>query len=685
MACPSDETFTRLVEGLLPEDETRALEAHADGCLTCAQTLAELARAIAPSGGAASGLLGDRYRLLEPLGAGGMGVVYAAFDTKLSRKVAIKRLRETGAGTPAEKRRGRFLREAQLLASLSHPNVLTVHDVGGADRELYVVMELVDGAAVSRWLAEARPGWRAIVDVFLQAGRGLVAAHQLGIVHRDIKPDNILVAKNGRVLVGDFGLAGLAGNLTPETGETSPDAPSPPTSLTQTGTVLGTPAYMSPEQHDGKTGDALSDQFSFAVSLYESLHGRRPFAGRTASEIAAATRSGALAPGGDGVPRAIDRVLATALQVEPGRRYASMEDLLAGLERARARRPVVALVAGLALVVAASGAGVRIWSSHGTPTLARTAPPSAAVQANVTQRPTVATPPAAAPDGGHTAAPATGGTPPAPRSRRRLAQSDATPPAPGPAPSLYDAAALLSRASNAVSRRDGAGCLALLREVRSFPPEVAARALETRADCELLAGHCDAGRRLLEQAYADDRRYAGVTGQGLLGAHVSRMCPAASFPTVEQRILAVSLQASSASSASGHQAQWCGALKKVLLAETRSKEVAACLADVAANKAASPCHILLHNLEEGYRYLTDCFLRDNNCREGARLDVMHSQVEWRVVATDNPRAETWCRPTRVIEVYPSCSAAGKDAERTCKERLEAARQAGLTKITPEMP
>src|SRR6185436_16415008 len=295
--CPSDEIFTRLVEGLLPEDETRALEAHCDGCLTCARLLAELARAISPSGGAGGGgLLGDRYRLLEPLGAGGMGVVYAAFDTKLSRKVAVKRLRETGLGTPAEKRRGRFMREAQLLASLSHPNVLTVHDVGGADRELYVVMELVDGAPVSRWLSEARPDWRKIIDVFLQAGRGLVAAHQLGIVHRDIKPDNILVANNGRVLVGDFGLAGLAGNLTP-VADPSPSPPSPG-SLTQTGTVLGTPAYMSPEQHDGKPGDALSDQFSFAVSLYESLHGRRPFAGRSASEIAAATRSGQLAPGG---------------------------------------------------------------------------------------------------------------------------------------------------------------------------------------------------------------------------------------------------------------------------------------------------------------------------------------------------------------------------------------------------
>src|SRR5262245_55580567 len=363
--CPSDETFTRLVEGLLSETELRDLEAHADGCITCARLMAELARSVSPSGG---GLLDERYRLLEPLGAGGMGVVYAALDTKLGRKVAIKRLRETGTGTPAEKRRGRFMREAQLLASLSHPNVLTIHDVGGADRELYVVMELIDGAPVSRWRIEKRPGWRRIVDVYMQAGRGLVAAHQLGIVHRDIKPDNILVANNGRVLVGDFGLAGLAGSLTP-TAEPSASPP-PPGVLTQTGAVLGTPAYMSPEQHDGKQGDALSDQFSFAVSLYESLHGRRPFAGRSASEIAAATRAGQLAPPGDGVPRGVDRVLSIALSPEPSRRYASMEDLLDALERALTRRPVAAVLAAAVVLLGAGAVGARVWSHHPAPPVA---------------------------------------------------------------------------------------------------------------------------------------------------------------------------------------------------------------------------------------------------------------------------------------------------------------------------
>ena len=156
--------------------------------------------------------LGERYQLLEPLGIGGMGVVYTAFDTKLQRKVAVKRLRELAAAASAERRRARFLREAQLLASLSHPNVLTVHDVGGVDPELYVVMELVDGWPMSRWISEAepRPDWRRILDLYEQVGRGLSAAHQLGVVHRDVKPENILVARSGRVLIGDFGLAGLA-------------------------------------------------------------------------------------------------------------------------------------------------------------------------------------------------------------------------------------------------------------------------------------------------------------------------------------------------------------------------------------------------------------------------------------------------------------------------------------------
>ena len=221
-----------------------------------------------------------------------MGVVDTAFDTKLQRKVAIKRLREAAGGPTGERRRKRFLREAQMLASLSHPNVLTVHDVGEIEREIYVVMELVDGWPMSRWISEAqpRPGWQQIVDMYLQVGRGLSAAHQLGVVHRDVKPENILVGRSGRVLIGDFGLAGLT-----DARAASTDAADEHSGLTQTGAVLGTPAYMAPELHDGKASDLLSDQFSFCVSLHESLHGRRPFRGQTAADIAAAMRAGSAA------------------------------------------------------------------------------------------------------------------------------------------------------------------------------------------------------------------------------------------------------------------------------------------------------------------------------------------------------------------------------------------------------
>jgi len=699
--CPNDETFTRLVEGLLPEAEVRALEAHCDGCLSCARLLAELARSISPSGGSGGGLLDGRYRLLEPLGAGGMGVVYAAFDTKLGRKVAVKRLRETGLGTPAEKRRGRFLREAQLLASLSHPNVLTIHDAGGADRELYVVMELIDGAPVSRWLTEKRPGWRAIIDVFMQAGRGLLAAHQLGIVHRDIKPDNILVANNGRVLVGDFGLAGLAGNLTP-VADPSPSPASPVAGeLTETGAVLGTPAYMSPEQHDGKPGDALSDQFSFAVSLYEALHGRRPFAGRSASEIAAATRAGPLAPAGDGVPRAIDRVLSVALAPEPDRRHASMEDLLAALEQARARRPIVAALAVAALLLAGGAVGARVFLHHpaGTPTAPATAPLASATVVP-TPKP-AARPPGAAtmpapprPDAGAPPPPRAGSV--TPKHRRQVAQlsrgSD-TSPAPDEEPEepqapqapqgSNGAKALLDRADTLADMRDGPGCLAALAQVHDIPADMAARASEIRGDCEMLAGHCEAGRKILQPMYENDRRLAPNVAEGLLGARVARMCPVRLLPTVDKRVTAVYLQAIEAGKMVGEQSHWCGELQRTLLADSQSPEVQGCLEP---KHDVKRCAALTLSLEQGYERLADCFLRDKNCRDGTRLDVMHSQVASGVVDPNSTRyTRNYCRPSRTLEVFPYCTSAAEEPQRKCLDHLEAARRAGDALVRPLYP
>ena len=683
-ACPSDKVFTRLLEGTLSEAELQAVQAHGDGCPACGRTLAELARTMTPGQG---DWLGERFQLLEPLGIGGMGVVYTAFDTKLQRKVAVKRLRELAAVASADRRRARFLREAQLLASLSHPNVLTVHDVGGVDPELYVVMELVDGAPISRWLSETRPGWRAIIDVYLQAGRGLVAAHQLGIVHRDIKPDNILVAKSGRVLVGDFGLAGLAGNLTPAH-EPSPSlAPSAaaPGSLTQTGTVLGTPAYMSPEQHDGKPGDALSDQFSFAVSLYESLHGRRPFAGRSASEIAAATRSGQLAPGGDGVPRAIDRVLSTALQPDPGRRYASTEDLLAALERAHEKRPVAAWVTGVVVLLAAGAVGARVWTHHPpTPTppatiAAKTTPPATA-----SQLPKPPAPPGS-PSTAAGAAAASEVKPPGdsdpPKHRRQLAQADTEAPAPAQGPAPVDPKAILDRADKLVEKRDGKACLAALAELHDVPAELTGRAQELRGDCEMLAGHCEEGRKILQPMYDADRRNSPGIAKGLLDARAARMCPVSSFPTGERRLIAIYLQAILAGDSRFEQSRWCGALQRALLAETQTKEVQDCFGDM----NAGGCRGVSFNLNNAYERVTDCFLRDKNCREGARMDVMQSQVAWGAIAVDHESINLFCNPDRIEEVFTGCKAEGEAAQRKCQDHVDAARRAGDAKVTPLYP
>ena len=387
-ACPSDKTFTRLLEGALSDAELQALQAHGDGCAACGRTLAELARTMTPGGG---DWLDQRYQLLEPLGIGGMGVVYTAFDNKLQRKVAVKRLREMAVAASADRRRARFLREARLLASLSHPNVLTVHDVGGVDPELYVVMELVDGWPMSSWISEAvpRPDWRRILDLYVQVGHGLAAAHQLGVVHRDVKPENILVARSGRVLIGDFGLAGLA-----EAVDTSVDPSTAPAGLTQTGAVLGTPAYMAPEQHDGRPADMLSDQFSFCVSLFESLHGRRPFPGQTAAEIAAAVRAGRPVAGGDGVPRAVDRAVARGLAADPTQRHPSMNALLGALTGARDPRPLKPLlIAGaIGVVLAATTTTAIVTRSRVQPSIVaiEPAPP-------VKREPAIATPPAPPP------------------------------------------------------------------------------------------------------------------------------------------------------------------------------------------------------------------------------------------------------------------------------------------------
>lgn len=291
-----------------------------------------------------------RYTILQVLGEGGMGVVYAAYDPDLDRKVALKLLRpRSDGGVASEAARLRLLREARAMAKLTHPNVITVYEVGTVGERDFVAMEFVDGLDLSRWLAAEERGWRDVLDLFLQAGRGLAAAHHAGLVHRDFKPANVLVRGDGVALVTDFGLARSKGS---EEVETSIETPRVADSadLTQTGAILGSPAYMSPEQHTGAEADERSDQFSFCVALYEALCGERPFAGRTLEEIRTAVLSGAVAePKGVEIPTRVRRAIVRGLGLTPDARFPTMDALLAELGKSSGRRRRSLAIASLAV------------------------------------------------------------------------------------------------------------------------------------------------------------------------------------------------------------------------------------------------------------------------------------------------------------------------------------------------
>ena len=315
----------------------------------------------------------ERYVVLDPLGEGGMGMVYAAYDSVLDRKVALKVLPpgDPHAGPEVASGRARLLREAQAMARLSHPNVVAIYDVYQHDAQVFMAMELVEGQTLLQWLQERPREWREVLATFLAAGRGLAAAHAAGLVHRDFKPTNVLVGRDGRARVTDFGLA-RPHNAPPEPvpGDSSPGkAPSLlALELTQRGAVLGTPAYMAPEQFRGVTADARSDQFSFAVSLWEALHGERPFEGNSPG----ARRENVLAghirppPPYSKVPPWVTRALLRALNTAPEARYPSLDALLAVLER----DPLQVLHrrlrgAALALLVVGSGAVAWLsWTEH---------------------------------------------------------------------------------------------------------------------------------------------------------------------------------------------------------------------------------------------------------------------------------------------------------------------------------
>jgi eukaryotic-like serine/threonine-protein kinase len=294
----------------------------------------------------------DRFMILDRIGEGGMGVVYAAYDPTLDRRLALKFLRNPSAGRDSV-REARLLREARAMARLSHPNVAVLYEVGTFEGQVFLAMEFVDGVDLRTWLAEKPRSFSEIMEVFRAAGRGLAAAHAAGIVHRDFKPENVLVDVHGRPRVTDFGLSraadegedGVAEPTDPRA--TAPTAPSYLSrSLTRTGGVLGTPPYMAPEQVQGGRVDARCDQYAFCVTLHEAVYKERPLAGDGVK----------LAPAHSSVPRWYRDALVRGLATKPEERFASMDALLAALTPRPTGRRSIAIAAALAAIVAGGGA-----------------------------------------------------------------------------------------------------------------------------------------------------------------------------------------------------------------------------------------------------------------------------------------------------------------------------------------
>ncbi len=326
--------------------------------------------AAAPTSDAVAPRIG-RFSILRKLGEGGMGIVYAGYDDDLDRKVAIKLLRgKTSPGGPRalgggevpktananlDGRRNRMLREAQALARLSHPNVVQVYETGETEAGSFIAMEYVDGPTLGDWMEQ--PHSRdEILEVFIAAGRGLAAAHGKGLVHRDFKPDNVMITREGRVLVMDFGLVHEPSNEAEAAARVAKMLDSADvlisqslrvsalsTDLTATGALMGTPAYMSPEQFIGKQTDARTDQFSFCVALWEALCGERPFGGDTFATLCFSVTQGQLRePPRGKLPGYLRKIIERGLAGDPDRRWPSMDPLLVELGKNRARRRWVA-------------------------------------------------------------------------------------------------------------------------------------------------------------------------------------------------------------------------------------------------------------------------------------------------------------------------------------------------------
>ncbi len=278
----------------------------------------------------------SHYRILEKLGAGGMGEVYLAEDMKLGRKVAIKILSEEY--TTNKDRLHRFEQEAAAASNLNHPNILTIHEVGSDDGRHFIATEYIDGVTLRQKAAEAPMEIREILDIAIQVASALEEAHSAGIVHRDIKPDNIMVRRNGYVKVLDFGLAKLTETV--DRSPLDPDAASRVLFQTDSGVVLGTSHYMSPKQARGRPVDARSDIWSLGVVIYEMVAGRTPFSGETSTDVIVAITQKEpppIARFAPNVPAELDWIVNKALRKDRDERYQTIKELLTDLRRLRQR------------------------------------------------------------------------------------------------------------------------------------------------------------------------------------------------------------------------------------------------------------------------------------------------------------------------------------------------------------
>ena len=313
------------------------------------------------------GTLIDRFLIVDRLGTGAMGVVYCAFDPELDRKVALKLLQPTllsGSALAGQDARARLLREAQALAKLSHPNVVAIHDVGTHLGDVWIAMELIEGGTFTRWMEEHTEDRDAAIEVLCAAGEGLAAAHAVGLVHRDFKPDNVMVGEDGRVRVMDFGLARRGAELmAPTSGEGGAAQRSTLLTLdmTQAGAIVGTPAYMAPEQFASAEVGPPADVFAFCVTFWEALYGQRPFGGESIGELRSNVFAGRRTPPRKRAPRWLHRILVRGLAVSPEERWSDLRELLLAISRGRAktRQRRVGLVALGAVAVVLGGLAVQ--------------------------------------------------------------------------------------------------------------------------------------------------------------------------------------------------------------------------------------------------------------------------------------------------------------------------------------